>query len=139
MLVITRTQMDAINEALRKRFFNRLQQGLGVLFPDLAPRLNRGETLSNSIQAMLSRAAEYGIEDDADLAVFVVIACANLQLFAAKPGYLGWTRTILEREGSDGAAKIGLIEFLLRERAEREPEARELALLCARMREMLHA
>lgn len=139
MISIKEEQMAALNQALEKRFILRVQRGIREIFPDLEQRLGGAAQLEDTVAKILARAEGYGIEKDADLAAFVALSCANFQLSAEKPGYLNWTKEILEREASAGSNKAGIIEFLLRDRAAGDPAAAMLASVCSRMRELLYA
>jgi hypothetical protein len=139
MLSIHESQMNALNETLEKRFVERVRAGIREIFPDLEQRLGGAAQHQETVAKILAWAEGYGIETDGDLAVFAALTCANFKLSVDKPGYLNWTKAILEREATAGASKVGLIEFLLRDRAANDPVAARLAAICSKMRELLNA
>lgn len=138
MLIIKKIQMDALEQIMKERFMDRLERKILGYFPELEQTVGGKEKFTHTLADIVTRAEAYGIGDDLDLAVFSTLFCANFKLADSHPHYLSWTKTVLEREESDGSTKIGFIEHKLSKLAPNDPVAARLVTLCNEMRQNFH-
>ena len=108
MLVIRKKQIEALDRYSEKLFLDRMTDHLYEIFPDKCEELGSKAQIRELARQGLERARGYGIDTEEDVALFVDI------MFGIGPDFLEdkdmhWARSILEREGLSGPAKMDLI------------------------------
>jgi hypothetical protein len=136
MLTIQPDQIQALERAAELTFIERLAKTIGTFFPQEVGEMLRApngeEAFRQTLREVAQRAANFGIDREADIAVFVTLAVANRHFKQRESDFLAWGRPIMEHANLSGPAKLALIEHRLRREAASDARA-------ARLSEMLGA
>ena len=88
-----------------------------------------GETASafaDWLDKALALGERYGIGEPADQAVFLALAAATVEVAPTRPGFLGFSRAVLERQTTPGPVKLAWIEQRLASLAEGDAVAAKM-------------
>jgi hypothetical protein len=141
LLVIKQEQLELLAEDVARRFEERLSRDIAALFPEQMALMARrhaseADPVLAAVRRNLELASGYAIEEWIDLAVFVALAAANLKLTEpGKPGYLSWTRQLLELPEADGKSRVALIEHRIGVMAQTDERAADLKAVLVKLRE----
>ena len=143
MLTIRKEQMEILAAASERCFENRLLAELEILFPNETARLsehaNGREHLRSFTRQGFDRAAQFGIENEDDYAVFVALMLFNqrpdLNDKRERAELLTWSRALLGRLTTPGHVKMALIEYRLQQMAPGNPKAAQLCAIIDALRE----
>ena len=116
MFKISVGQMDSLAMGMGHRFEQRLVSYVSEAFPDEVKQLaakaqadGHPDGVMRFVRAGIDRADAMVIDRDADVACFLVLILANLQLGPDKAEVLGWTKAMLDRSDVPGGLKIDWI------------------------------
>ncbi|MEM7151744.1 MAG: hypothetical protein AAF799_02835 [Myxococcota bacterium] len=116
MFQIRDEQLAALASADRARFTaDVVQQVLRVHPPSRTDRRERGEEqgrLHRLVSGLIDRAVGYGIDDETDVAGFVLLSVERGSGFELRTGF-EWARTLLEQVELSGAEKTQLLQSRL--------------------------
>ena len=120
MLVIRKKQIEALDRNSEKLFLDRMVDHVSEIFPEKCEELGSKGKIRERIRQGLIQARRYGINTEQDVALYVDI------MFGIGPDFpegedMAWARSILEKDGLSGPAKM---EFIL-QRLERKLAAAE--------------
>lgn len=119
MLTIRDAQMEALQSQMARTFEDRFARMIESFFPDQANKLRetsdgRGEGLRSAIRSGTKRAVHYGINEEADIAAFLMLMFARSQFQNDWREFFEACRPIVESDELLGSAKMALIEHQLR-------------------------
>jgi hypothetical protein len=120
MLVIRKTQKEALDRHSEKLFLDRMIHHLYEIFPDRCEELGSKARVQELAHQGLERARGYGIDTEEDVALFVDIMF-GIGLEFPEGEDMAWARSILEKDGLSGHGKM---EFIL-QRLEKRLAAEE--------------
>ena len=111
---------------------------IGSALSDLLPdvKLPQQEPrLAELVDLGCERAVQLGIEEEGDMAVVVALQLARTLLPAEDQDKLRqWATASLQRKGSSGRVKVGLIELTLQRLAPSQPLAQRLLAMLVHIR-----
>lgn len=127
MFTMTEGQMDSLAKGVDVRIHARLARCVADVFPEAAAQLGHGAAEGSAFDDWLRKALvlgqRFGIDEAADQAVFLALAAATIEVAPTRPGFLGFTRPVLERETTPGPVKLAWIEQRLASLAESDAVA----------------
>lgn len=130
MIKLTNAQMGSLSECIHARNHARLARCVVDLFPEAAAQLGHGAIAGSALDDWLRKALalgqRYGIDEPADQAVFLALAAATVEIAPTRPGFLGFSRPVLERSTTPGPVKLAWIEQRLATLAEDDTVAAKM-------------
>jgi hypothetical protein len=116
MLTIRHEQMQVLEGEMDRVFADRLARIVSSLFQHYFERIQAAQSEVDYpalVAKAIERAERFGIDQENDIAAFVVLTMAARNLDDPADGFLDWTHPIIMNESIAGAAKISLIEHRL--------------------------
>jgi hypothetical protein len=109
MLVLRKEQLEALDRNSERLFLERMVDHVSEIFPEKCEELGSEGEIRERIRQGLEGARRYGINTEKDVALYVDI------MFGIGPDFpegkdMAWARSILEKDGLSGPAKM---EFIL--------------------------
>jgi hypothetical protein len=120
MLILRKEQIEALDRNSERLFLDRMVDHVSEIFPEKCRELGSRGEIRKLIRQGLEGARRYGINTEEDVALYVDI------MFGIGPDFpegedMAWARSILEKDGLSGPAKM---EFIL-QRLEKRLAAEE--------------
>ena len=138
MLVIRAEQMQSLQAEMDRGFAERLARVIESCFPDYFKHTG-GEKVSADATAvvapLIERAESFGIEQEKDIAAYVVIEVAAVELGHTGDAFLAWTQPIVTNEDITGTAKIPLVQCRLEREARLDARAARVLAIVRSIRE----
>jgi hypothetical protein len=132
MLVIRAEQMQSLQAEMDRGFAERLARAIESCFPDYFKDMG-GDSPRDAtavVAPLIERAESFGIDQEKDIAAYVLLEVAAVRLGHGSDAFLAWTQPIVTNENIAGAAKIPLVQCRLEREARLDARAaRVLAML----------
>ena len=139
MLTIQPDQIEAFEKAAERAFIERLAGTIGSFFPaevgEMLQAPNGKDAYRQALYEVTRRAAKFGLDREADVAVFVTLAVANRHFKQREADFMAWSRPVMEHAHLSGPAKLAVIEHRLRREANKDPRAARLSEFLRELRE----
>ena len=133
MLVIRAEQMQRLQAETGRAFAANLTHAIASYFPDYFKGTDGesgGADATAAMAPLVERAESFGIEQEKDIAAYVLLEVAAAQLSDTSDEFLAWAQPIVTSESIVGAAKIPLVQCRLEHEATLDPRAaRVLSML----------
>jgi hypothetical protein len=136
MLTINREQLSALERVLLERSYENIQAAVEAACPEacaLPPNEGEGDRALGAkrpgrkiVERGLYNAAKFGIDDDADVAAFIVLGLALRSNSNSKP-VPDWIVAWLQRPETSGNTKMAVIETQLASFGASDPELARVA------------
>ena len=139
MLTIREDQMEALQSLMVRTFEDRFARMIESFFPDQANKLReisdgREDKLRTAIRSGTKRAQQYGINEEADIAAFLMLMFARSHFHNDWREFFEACRPIVESDELLGSAKMALIEHQLRRDAPADDRAALVSGMLMRLR-----
>ncbi len=109
MLIIRKTQLEALSRSMVRQFERRMAQRLKAAFPEESRRMGDAALLG-FVQSCIKAGASYKILLEENLEKYIDLAMEAGPDFGRKPEY-AWAVTILRRDDLHENTKMKMIEF----------------------------
>ena len=138
MFRVTNNQLQLLDAAGAARQDARMRLVIGSALSDLLPDIKLPQQeprLAELVDLGCERAVQLGIEEEGDMAVVVALQLARTLLPAEDQDKLRqWATASLQRKGSSGRVKVGLVELTLQRLAPSQPLAQRLLAMVVHIR-----
>lgn len=114
MLVLRKEQMEALSDAMRRRFIERVDSHLNAVFPDILEEMSASRAGDNErwleayITDLISRAESIDIVSQADVARYISFITEFGEQFETKREML-WAAKLLANKKLSGTARMSLL------------------------------